>query len=310
MPGKAKDYPTTIKRLAIILSRLYMGELLSVKELAEEFGISDRAVQRYFNEYLKGAVPLKKVGRRWALESVAGALVDEESEIALQTIEEMAKEIGTDFYNKIKPLLSKLHPCSFNPFYTKLDMEDISDRFDDIAILERAIKERHIVHATYNLQGEQKRIDIRPLRIANFEGFWYLIAADDRNGIIKKYYLKHLHDIKLGEESFDIPKELEERIKNAINVWFDPLTDPFEVVLYADPIASKYIKRLPISPTQIISGEDEDGSTEIRLKITHELEIAPFVKKWIPHVVLIEPHWLAKKIKKEIDDYQSLLKEI
>ena len=310
MPGKAKDYPTTIKRLVIILSRLYMGELLSVKELAEEFGISERTVQRYFNDYLKGAVPLKKVGRRWALESVAGALVDEESEIALQTIEEMAKEIGSDFYNKIKPLLSRLHHCSFNPFYTKLDIEDISDRFDDIAVLERVIKERLVTQATYKTDNGEIHIDIRPLRIANFEGYWYLIAADHRNGAIKKYYLKHLHDIHPTQERFEIPQELEARIKNAINVWFDPMGETFEVVLYADPTAAKYVKRLPISPTQSISGEDDDGGLELRLRITHEMELVPYIKKWIPHIVVMEPKWLADKIKEDVKTYLGLIKSI
>ena len=47
MPYK-HDYDTIITRLTIILSRLNDGEALSVKELAEEFNVSDRTIQRAF----------------------------------------------------------------------------------------------------------------------------------------------------------------------------------------------------------------------------------------------------------------------
>ncbi len=110
--AKAKDYPKTMKNLAWILSRLYSGEALSVKETAEELGVSIRTAQRYFNNYLINNFPLKKVGRRWALEGATKMVVDEESELALQTLEEMAKNIGAEFYQKVQPLLSKLYQSS------------------------------------------------------------------------------------------------------------------------------------------------------------------------------------------------------
>ena len=51
----------TLKNLLIILKRLYDGKELSVKELSNELGVSERTVSRYFNEYLKNAgFPLKK----------------------------------------------------------------------------------------------------------------------------------------------------------------------------------------------------------------------------------------------------------
>ncbi len=54
------DYDKTLTRLRIILQRLNDGELLSVKELAEELGVNVRTIQRDFNERLVGNYPIEK----------------------------------------------------------------------------------------------------------------------------------------------------------------------------------------------------------------------------------------------------------
>jgi len=63
---KKHDYDKTLTRLTIILQKLYDGELLSVKELAEEFNVSERTIQRDFNERLI-RFPIEKEGRRWKM---------------------------------------------------------------------------------------------------------------------------------------------------------------------------------------------------------------------------------------------------
>lgn len=65
-----------------------------------------------------------------------------EDKIVLDIIEKMAENIGSNFYSKSNRLFSKLKNEDVNPIYAKIDMEDISDKFDDIKILEKAIKER------------------------------------------------------------------------------------------------------------------------------------------------------------------------
>ena len=307
--AKAKDYSKTMKNLAWILSRLYNREVLSVKETAEELGISIRTAQRYFNNYLINNFPLKKVGRRWVLENVTKIVIDEESELALQTLEEMAKNIGTDFYQKIRPLLSKLYKSNYHPIYAKINIEDITDKMAEILELEKAIKNKNFVHCIYDFEDYRLEIDIKPLLITEFDGFWYLVAMDARNDIIKKYYLKHIFNVQIREETFAVSQEIEDIVKNSINIWFNPQQKPFEVRLFVDSVAAKYFKRKPIASTQAISGEDNDGSIEITLKITHEMEILPLIKSWIPHIFVLEPIWLADMVREDVRDYLERMEE-
>ncbi len=301
--AKAKDYSKIMRNLMWILSRLYRGEALSVKETAQELDVSIKTAQRYFNDYLLDNFPLKKVGRRWALEGATKMMVDEESELALQALEEMAKNIGTDFYQKVQPLLSKLYQSSCHPLYTKVNIEDITDKITEILALEKAIKNKNVVTCKYDFENFERQIDIKPLLITEFDGFWYLIAMDARNDIIKKYYLKHISNVQILDETFEISQDIEDIVKNSINIWFDPYKKPFEVRLFVDSEVAKYFKRKPIAPTQTISGEDQDGSIEITLKITHEMEILPLIKSWIPHIFVLEPQWLADIVREDVQGY-------
>ncbi|HBY0554106.1 TPA: DeoR family transcriptional regulator, partial [Klebsiella pneumoniae subsp. pneumoniae] len=53
MSEQEQRYDRLASRLAILVSRLFMGETLSVRQLAQEFGVSERTVQRDLRERLR-----------------------------------------------------------------------------------------------------------------------------------------------------------------------------------------------------------------------------------------------------------------
>lgn len=72
-----------------------------------------------------------------------------QNEIVLDIIEKITKGIGGKFSTKAHHLLSKIKNEDFNPIYTKLNIENISDRFSDIQALETAIKEKKEIKCSY-----------------------------------------------------------------------------------------------------------------------------------------------------------------
>ena len=184
-------YAKTNERIATILSRLYAGEILSMKELSLEFGVNLRTIQRDVNERLTG-FPLKKSGDSFSLKWIEqGETSFTKEEIAvIELLEEMSRKQGLEFYSKAHNLLKKLKSTTYNPFYAKLDMEDIGDKLFMTTKIENAIKQKQVICCKYKMGEKIYDIDIKPLKIANFEGFWYLIAMDARNDIVKKYLLR------------------------------------------------------------------------------------------------------------------------
>ena len=249
MPYK-HDYDKTLTRLTNILSKLNDGEALSVKELAEEFNVSTRTIQRDFNERLI-SFPIYKDGKKWKMQD--GFRLEKttsiEDAVVLDIMEGLIGGSSGAFANKAKNLLAKLKNKDYNPIYTKLDIEDISDKLVEV---------QHL---------------------------------DFRNDVdvLKKYYLKNVTKIKISDDTFKSNSKLDATLDNALSIWFDEDAEPFEVKLLISSSIAKYFKRKPISKNQTIESIFKDGSMEVVVKITHEMEIMPLVKYWIPHVQALEP---------------------
>lgn len=300
------DYDKILTRLTKILSRLNDGESLSVKELAEEFNVSTKTIQRDFNERLV-SFPIYQENKKWKMAD--GFKLEKtttiEDAIVLDIIDKLTESIGTRFYSKAKKLLSKIKNDDYNPIYTKLNIEDISDKLKEIQLLENAIKDKKIIDAIYDFEKYKNEVSIKPLKIVNFEGFWYLVGLDARNDILKKYYLKNISFIKLLDENFTTTSKIDELLKNSISVWFDETSEVFEVKLHISKVISKFFKRKPISPNQIIESLYDDGSMDIVLNITHEMEVLPIVKYWLPHIKILEPLWINEILEDELKMYIS-----
>ena len=300
------DYDKILTRLTVILSRLNDGEALSVKELAKEFNTSDRTIQRDFNERLV-SFPIYQENKKWKMQN--GFRVEKtkslEDEIVLDIIEKITEGIGGKFSTKAHKLLSKIKNEDFNPIYTKLNIEDISDKFTDIQVLETAIKEKREVECSYNDEKHDiYSTTIQPLKIVNFEGYWYLIALRDET--LKKYYLKNISMPKIIDRVFETDSKLDTLLEDSISVWFQRDIEPFEVKLFADKLAAKFFKRRPL-PTQNIDSLNTDGSMEFSVTITHEMEILPIIKYWIPHIYVVEPKWVKDIIQEDLEKYMGNL---
>ena len=301
------DYDKILTRLTVILSKLNDGEALSVKELAKEFNVSDRTIQRDFNERLV-SFPIYQENKKWKMQD--GFRVEKtkslEDEIVLDIIEKITDGIGGKFSTKAHKLLSKIKNEDFNPIYTKLNIEDISDRFGDIQVLETAIREKREVKCSYDDERHDiYTTTIQPLKIVNFEGFWYLLAL--RKDILKKYYLKNISQPILLDKTFESDGELESLLDNSISVWFEQGSESFEVKLHVEKSVAKYFHRRPLQ-TQVIDSINSDGSMEFSVKVTHEMEILPIIKYWIPSLYVIEPAWLKELIEEDLQGYLTNLK--
>ena len=301
--SRQNRYRKSNERLREILTRLYAGEVLSMKELTQEFGTSLRTIQRDVNERLSH-FPIQKDGEKFFIDDPRSqATLDTEELAVMELLDEMSRKQGQDFYAKAHSVLKKLSRNAVNPYYAKLDMEDIGPKLKEATLIEQAIKERRAVRCRYALDDQTVTIDIEPVKIANFQGYWYVIAKDTRNGRVKKYLLRKISELELMPEHFDISEDLEKKVANAVNVWFEPANDPIEVRLFIDAGVARYFRLMPIAPTQEIIGEDRDGSIEVSVTVTHPMEIVPIVKYWLPHLRVLEPEEIDQAVQGDIRAY-------
>ena len=182
-------------------------------------------------------------------------------------------------------------------------MEDIGDKIREVALLEDAIKNRQELTCTYNTEEYSKTFALKPLKIVNYEGFWYLVALDSSKDKLRKFYLKNIKNITLVDKYFESTERLDNLLENSISVWFSYYAEPYRVTLAIAKEVAKYFQRKPISKTQKIESVYEDGSMDVSVEITNDMEIITLVKYWVPHIRVIEPTRIQEEIKKELLGY-------
>ena len=301
------DYDKILTRLTHILAKLNDGEALSVKALAEEFNTSQRTIQRDFNERLT-SFPIYQEDKKWKMQDEfrLEKMTSLEDTVVLDIMEGLLDGSSGVFSLKAKRLLSKIKNKSLNPIYAKLDIEDISDKLKEVQELEIAIRDKHLITCSYIIKEDKKSLSLKPLKIANYEGFWYLIALDGKDDMLKKYYLKNITAIKLQKTHFETNTKLDTLLENAISIWFSDEVEPYAVTLHIAADIAKYLRRKPISKSQKILSSFDDGSMDISIMITDDMEIIPIVKYWLPHIRIVKPLSIKEQVEEDIRGYLAL----
>ncbi|KIM11036.1 MAG: transcriptional regulator [Sulfuricurvum sp. PC08-66] len=294
-------------RLSYIYERIARTpDGVTIKELTQELEVSSKTLQRDLHETLASS-GIYCEGRRWKLnhKSSADGLGSQER-IVLGVLDSLAKQAGLDFYHKAHQLLEQISSQLEHPLFANMDTEALSkSHLETFVTLERAIKSRTMIHAHYtSVRKAQTQVHLKPIRLAFFAGFWYVLAFDaNDDDTFKKYHLKSLTHIVLTDEHYEIDPSVIARIEEASSVWFS-LDEPFEVRLWIDAEVAPYFQRKPLR-TQRLMGQDGDGSIEVALRITHEMEILPLVLWYLPHIRILSPKWLDKALDKKIEAYKK-----
>ena len=285
------------KRLGRIFEMI-SHEPKSTKQIADALGLNVRTIQRDLNEILafNGAV---KKGRLWSVDK-SEFDPNDENQIVLSVLDKMAKNVGAEFYSKAHGLLKGISEGLNHPIFVSLSAEKLEKKdIELIENLESVIASRNEIELLYFSKTHR----LSPIKIALFDGFWYLLTMAGEK--LKKFHLKSIKEIKILPSKFKIDESLENRIKSANSAWFDP-EKSFIVRLWIDKVVKKYFERKPL-PNQQIMCENEDGSIEIEVQVTHIMEIKPLVFYYLPHIKVIEPSSLADDILAEMERY---IKEI
>ena len=273
---------------------------LTITELANELNVSTKTIQRDLYEVLSDLGAIKE-GRTWKIDpKLENDDLNSNERLILGILDEMAKSAGNVFYSKAHSLLSQITQQLEHPIFTNVNAEFLEDK--SIALfeqIEKAIKEKNEIKFDY----ENYNFHVKPLKLAFFDGFWYLLALHVKKNKeeFKKYHLKTIKKVEVLNIKFDVPSLVEERLKFANSVWFN-LDEQYSVRLLLDKQIRKYFERKPLRGQSII-GEDRDGSIEIEIKISNNMEIIPLILYYIPYIKVLEPQHLADEIKDRVQGY-------
>jgi predicted DNA-binding transcriptional regulator YafY len=288
------------ERLAVLMQRLANGENLKVDEdLAREFGVNTRTLQRDFSSRL-AFLPLEKTEQGHSLDPrYLGSLSPKDIRdfAALAGVSGLFPALDDAF---IRDLFDRRLADTLSihgPAY-----EDLQQRKAEFRKLQEAIGgRRHLRFAYQNAEGKRKEVEAQPYRLANVCGIWYLFAVDLADEKPKSYAFARISHLVRLEKTFTQDQEIAELLAREDSQWLKQ--EKTEAVLKVSAPVALYFRRRPLIAQQKIVKELEDGGLIVSGKFAHPKQILPIVRYWIPHVRIVSPEGWQKELEAELQGY-------
>ena len=292
----ASGHDTLVQRLAMMLVKLNQGESLEPRELAQEFGVNVRTIQRDIHERF-GYLPLEKVAGAYRMTpAFLGRLSfkDIERFAALAGVAGLFPSLSVEFLRDIFD--SRIEPALMVKGH---NYEDLRGRESDFKAIERAIVARKRVNFAYPAAEGRKTYEVEPHKLVNAKGVWYLAARHE--GRLKTFSFAKLEGLIVTDETFEPDPALLQQLEADEGIWTSD--KPMEVVLTVDTQAAPYFRRRKLIANQVIDKELADGSLIVSAKVGHANQVLPIVRYWIPHLGIVAPKELASQFEGELRDF-------
>lgn len=276
--SKAKGEKLAL-RLSQILARLHQGDVIDKHQLAQDFEVDVRTIERDLGTRLKGIVERTPTGQ-WQLARTA------RSTIPVQHLQGYARMVGAQnlFPDSSLPYLLGQLEVKEPQRSTRVQPtphEDLRSRSPIFAQLQTAIEQHHECQFTY----KDKLRCVQPYRLIHKNGVWYLAA--DEAGRLKNFSVALMKNLQVRADSRFTPKAAHQDYINAKDdIWFTE--NATEVRLRVAPQAAHYFARRQLLPQQQ-QWADADGSLLVTTAINHINQLLPVVRYWLPHVRIIQP---------------------
>ncbi|MBF0595608.1 MAG: WYL domain-containing protein [Candidatus Omnitrophica bacterium] len=315
-PGEEKrdvdqEYMSTVERLIRILSLFDKNKTrtYSTLELAELLSVSQRAIQRDLR-ILRGAeYPVEERERgRYAFSdtySLRRAPLTREQESLLSFMSEIAASLGGKFKEAFADLFKRLLAEDlYTPFFAKVVSGKMA--FADSSVvrdLEIAIDESQRIKMQYDKSGEgTKEYTAQPVKIAFFDGFWYLIVQNKTGDDVIKFRLERIKKVDILDETFVQSSQIDKMLKESVNIWFGNKRGE-RVLISVSAEVARYYKEKAYFPLQKVVKENKDGSLVIETFPAHPEEIIHLIMHWLPHLVVLEPDSFKEKVRGMVAEY-------
>lgn len=304
--------PQKIIGILKILNELNKGEIV-LRELEQDMGLSLRTIQRYIRSIEDAGFPLYNPSKG-SYAFVEGFSLQKsklsDKEISLLVliddfVESLGNKVITNIFKNFKTrLLDKKE--TENPYYIKLQETIIPYMENHVTSnLEDAIIHRKYINITYEYESKDKKIsNLKPVKIVNFDNFWYLICLVEKDKKVLKFKVSQIKAVRLLNKHFAYNKKIDKVLKESKNIWFEMKRD-MEINLLISKDVAKYFKKQKYLPLQKIQKQNADGSLILSCKIAKFEEIIPIIFQWFPYIKVLRPAELVKTIADTVKKYHK-----
>ena len=294
------------------------------RDIIKKFGCSTKTLERYLKEIenlYPHIITIKKQKKRvWKLVRVSDIFEEFiNNSYDLINLFDLAKNFDPEIFMELeKGTFSKIATNDKSIFLFKnFIMEEIRDKkrkklFQDLKI---AVKNREYRDIIYTYNGTKRLENQICLKLLFINNNWYLVVINEAKGRLEFKRLSFIDRVEYSKKKIgyrgdvrEYLKFLEKDIQNAMSLYG---VKSKIATIKANPNIAKYFKEgmKKILPSQKFKSQEQDGAVIFTLKYTQELEILPFIQKWLPDLIILEPQELKeayiKKLQEALKNHSS-----
>ena len=301
---------------------------VTVKELCDEMGVSDKTIRRDLETFRRAGFPLEEtVGeygkKKWRVDPAKnqpGLTFAFDEAIALYLGRHFLEPLaGTLFWqaaqNAFKKIRASLgnealrHIEQFGHMFhqTMVGASDYSKKAEMIDVIMQGIEEKRVVFIAYQSlrSTEPVTYDIYPYGITYHRGSLYLIGWSPDHEEIRHWKVDRINEAHLEELRFRIPDDfnLHEHLSKAFGVFQGVGNFHIEVRFAAR--AARYVQESKWHESQTITPQ-KDGSLIAAFDLDHTEEIKRWVLSFGRHAEVLAPEQLRDEILEELTTLQGI----
>jgi len=292
------------------------------RDILNEFDCSSKTLERYLKDLeslYSHIITIKKSRKKvWKLIRVSDIFeefIRNSEDIAQLFL--MAQEFDPKILKEIENnTLSKVANSDKNIFLFKNSiMENIqTDKEKRIfKNLKSAIRNNEYRDIIYKHSTTRIETNVKCLKLVFMDNNWYL-ALINEDSKLRFRRLSFIKEIRYSSKEKFQKKEIApylkflKKVQNSMTL-YEKKTKI--ATIKATPTIAKYfqkgMKKFMLS--QKFQKECKDGSVIFTVEYTQELEILPFIQKWLPDLIILEPKELqkayCKKLEKSLQHYSN-----
>ncbi len=281
-----------LNRLLYLLNQLDGGEVRVLRE-SEEMDVTERTIQRDLKDIEMGGFPVYKAApgvykfiEGFSLKKMD--LTDKEASLLLM-MQELIAPFGKRFQEPFERLRQKvLRVPDESPFYIKMPKGSQYKETKITRVLEKGILEHTEVRMSLVADTSRKlTYELKPLKIMNYDGFWYLLGINAYKQV-RKFRLDRILDAINTDKPFKITKNIQKMLSESHNIWFGEKRD--KIVSFIVPAQfAPYFKQKDYFPMQKIRKTQKNGDILVETRVSNYREIIPTVLSWLEHITLVSP---------------------
>lgn len=323
------DRPTLIRQWLLIRALCASRNGCLVRDLAEEFNVSEKSIRRDLNALDCAGFRLETISedhgrKRWKLDASQSVPLPElnPSEAAALYLGRRLMEplAGTELWEAAQSAFLKLRQ-HFSPealtyleslagtlHETTFGQSDYSERADVIDSLMLGVNESRVTRLLYHpLRSDTpEEYELQPLGLIWHRSTLYLVASSPGRPEPRHFKVDRIRDVTLLNKSFECHSDfdLQRHLEHSLGVYQTtaPLTD---VCIRFAPDVARYVTEHRWHHSQQIE-EQPDGSVIVTLQLSDLTEVKSWVLSFGTNARVLAPPGLVKAMRDEIDGLRDV----